>query len=301
MQSETLKAAGLAMLCMSIVGLIDNFVLIIARDVGLWQFHLTRAVMVCSILAILARLYGWRLVPQSWWRVVIRSALGGVAMAIYFGALSVLSITQVAAGLFTAPIFVLMFSVLLFGVTVGNWRVLATVIGFTGVLLVLRPDPQALSVLSVLPIGAGLAWALAALSTRHLCAGETTATLLFGFFLALGVIGAAGLIWIGLLGAPESWRAEAGFFARGWVTPPPGFWFWVGVQAIGSVIAIGCLTRAYQIGETSYVAPFEYSFLIFASFWAWVIWGDVLDVWAFAGIAAIVVSGAVIALRTRDT
>ena len=59
------------------------------------------------------------------------------------------------------------------------------------------------------------------------------------------------------------------------------------------------LTRAYQVGEASYIAVFEYSFLIFASFWAWVIWGDVLDTQAVLGIALIIASGAVIALRTK--
>ncbi|MCP5087990.1 MAG: DMT family transporter [Rhodobacteraceae bacterium] len=300
MQSETAQAAGLALLCMAIVGLIDNFVVIIAEEAGLWQFHLVRAVMVCSFLAVLSRIFGWRLRPKSWWRVVVRSACGGVAMAIYFGSLSLLSIAQAGAGLFTAPIFVLLFSVLFFGQRIGLWRVLAALVGFAGAVLVLRPDPQALSAVSLLPVAAGLSWALAALTTRQLCAEETTATLLFGFFGALGFIGAVGLLYISVQGAPANWQEEAAFFARGWVTPTPRFWFWVGVQATGSVIAIGCLTRAYQIGETSYVAPFEYSFLIFAGFWAWVIWGDTLDVWAFLGIGAIVVSGSVIALRTRD-
>ncbi|MCP5071820.1 MAG: DMT family transporter [Rhodobacteraceae bacterium] len=298
--SPTAQGAVLVLLCMSVIGLIDNFIPIIAQEAGLWQFLLVRSIMVCTALAGLVLVFGWRLKPRSWRAVMIRSVLGGLSMAIYFGALAALSIAQVGAGLFMAPVLVLLFSVLLFRQTIGVWRVAAALIGFGGVLLVLRPDTNGLTVLTLLPMAAGVTWALTALTTRHLCEQESTISLVFGFFVALGAIGAAGLIGVSVFGAPESWHEAAPFFAQGWVTPSAQFLFWVAMQALGAMIGIGCLTRAYQIGETSYVAVFEYSFLIFASFWAWVIWSDHLDAVALAGIATIILSGAVIALRTRD-
>ena len=88
------------------------------------------------------------------------------------------------------------------------------------------------------------------------------------------------------------------FVTKGWVAPSGVFWFWTGIQAVFSMIAVSMLTRAYQIGETSYIAVFEYSFLIFASFWGWVLWGDQLGFWGFVGMPAIIGSGVVIAVRS---
>ncbi|MDR6266407.1 DMT family transporter [Roseobacter sp. N2S] len=294
--SNTTKGAAMMVACMAIIGLVDNYVVLIAKEAGLWQFHLCRSALVCGALALMAWGMGWRIKPRRWQGVAIRACCGAVSMAVYFGALAVLPVAQVGAGLFTAPIFVLLFSVLVFRTPIGLWRVLAAVVGFAGVLLMLRPDFTALNLITILPMLAGVTWALTALSTRYLCEGEDTVTLLFWFFAALGAIGAAGLLVMQVSDLGDG----TSFFGRGWVTPTPVFWGWTLVQAVGSVLAVGMLTRAYQIGETSYIAVFEYAFLIFASFWGWVLWGDQLDLLGGVGMAMIILSGGVIALRTAD-
>ena len=76
-------------------------------------------------------------------------------------------------------------------------------------------------------------------------------------------------------------------------------WFWIAVQAVGSIIGIGLIFRGYLLGEAGYVAVFEYSLLVFASFWAWVLWDQTVGPLALAGMALIIAAGAVIALRTE--
>jgi len=295
--SNTGKGAILMVLCMSVIGLVDNFVVLIAQESGLWQFHLIRALMICATIVVLARLRGWRLWPRRWSGVLLRSGFGAVSMAIYFGSLAMMPIAQVGAGMFTAPIFVLLFSVILYRQTIGFWRIAAVALGFGGAMLVLQPDFAGMNLWGLAPMAAGLAWSLCVLSTRHLCEGETTATLIFWFFGGLGLLGATGLLVIAVFG-PFELAGGAEFISTGWVTPTPRFLFWVSVQAVGSLIAIAWLTRAYQIGETSYIAIFEYSFLIFAGFWGWILWGDTLGPLALVGVGAIVLSGTVIALRS---
>ena len=216
-------------------------------------------------------------------------------MGVYFGALAFIPIAQVGAGLFTAPLFVLLFSVLFFGQRIGIWRIVAAVVGFAGVMMVLKLDVTALQLVAVLPMLAGITWAMTALSTRYLCEGEDTVTLLFWFFFALGVLGLLGL---GLMAAGVD--DGQSFVTTGWRVPSYIFWKWTIIQAVFSMIAVGMLTRAYQVGETSYIAVFEYSFLIFASFWAWILFADGLDVWDMVGIVLIIASGAVIALSSSD-
>ncbi|MEM1506541.1 EamA family transporter, partial [Domibacillus sp. 8LH] len=69
-----------------------------------------------------------------------RPAIHCTAMLVYFGALALLPVAQVAAGLFTAPIFVLVISRFVYGERIGPVRVLAVLTGFAGVLLVLGPE-----------------------------------------------------------------------------------------------------------------------------------------------------------------
>jgi len=168
--------------------------------------------------------------------------------------------------------------------------------GFCGALLVIRPDPANLDWVAFLPVLAGVLYAIGAVATRAWCEGEGTLSLTAGFFGMLALFGVIGLMVLPA-GGPEG---HAGFSLRGWVPLTPSFWFWTTVQAIGSLIGIGLIFRGYQLGEASAVAVLEYSLLVFASFWAWILWGDVVPLTGWIGMALIAVAGAVIAWRHDD-
>jgi drug/metabolite transporter (DMT)-like permease len=91
----------------------------------------------------------------------------------------------------------------------------------------------------------------------------------------------------------------AGFTLRLWGVMAPEAWIWTVAQAGLALIAVGLIIRAYQVGEASFVAVYEYALLVFAVLWGWLLRGETVDAWAMAGIAAIVASGAVITLRER--
>jgi drug/metabolite transporter (DMT)-like permease len=63
------------------------------------------------------------------------------------------------------------------------------------------------------------------------------------------------------------------------------------LQAVGAVIAVTCISQAYRIGTPSYVAVIEYSFLIFASLWSFLLWGIPTNALSIAGIAVILIAG----------
>ena len=83
------------------------------------------------------------------------------------------------------------------------------------------------------------------------------------------------------------------------MTPTPRFLVLLMVQAFGSLFAVAALTRGYQLAEVSFVAVFEYSFLVFAGFWGWILWRDIPDLQAVFGIVLITVVGVIITLRSR--
>ncbi len=230
---RTLAAAGLILVYAMVIGFTDNYVRVIAAEAGLWQFHLTRSLMAAVLLGVAAVPLGLRLRPVRWRAVVARSAIHGIAMVIYFGALAFLDVALVAAGLFTAPIWVLLISRFVYGHAIGPVRIIAVILGFAGVVLVLGPEAMAgASLPAMLPVLAGAMYAMGNIATREWCAEESAETLLAGFFAVLGVIGAVGLVvlWVLPLPVPDG---TDGFLQRGAVWPSTTFYFWTFVQAAG--------------------------------------------------------------------
>ena len=298
-QDRTLAAAGLIFVYASVIGYTDNYVRVIAENAGLWQFHFTRTFMAMVLLGLAALVLGLRLRPVNLRAVVARSAIHGLAMVIYFGALAFLPVALVAAGLFTAPIFVLLISRFAYGHAIGPVRIFAVLLGFAGVILVLGPEAlSGASLAALLPIIAGAMYAMGNIATREWCAQERAETLLAGFFVALGVIGALGMAALTLW----PFTVPAGpeyFLMRGPVWPDGAFWFWTFVQAAGSLLGVGMMIRAYQITDASRASVLEYMILPASAFWSYVIWGQTLGALAWFGMALIVAAGAVIALRAR--
>lgn len=294
-QNRLMLAGVLVFSAMTMIGLVDNLIKYIGEDGSVWQFHFSRSVIICIVLLIVSRIYKLQLLPNNFFFVAIRSFFGATAMIMYFGALSVIPIAEAGAGLFTAPIFVLIISSFYFKVKIGIWRILAVVIGFSGVLLMLQPDTNNLSYFSFLPLFAGFFYGMLGLTTRYLCPNESTEVLTLGFFVALGVYGILGLLYFTIF--PVSY--EANFLTRGFVWPSLNFTLIVICQAFVSVIGVALITRGYQVAEASYVSVFEYAFLLSAGFWGYMLFGEMLDLTAIIGVIFIVLSGTIILFRAR--
>lgn len=298
-QDRTLPAAGMILIYATIIGFTDNFVRVIADEAGLWQFHFTRTALALTILGLVALPLRLRLRPVHPGAVAARSILHGLAMVIYFGALAFLPVALVAAGLFTAPIFVLLISRFAYGDAIGLVGILAVAVGFGGAVLVLGPEAWAgASLPALLPVIAGAMYAMGNVATRKWCPDESAETLLAGFFAALGLIGLIGMVVLSLVSV-EAAAGPEGFLLRGPLWPSAGFWFWTLVQAAGSLLGVGLMVRAYQIAAATRVSVFEYAILPTSAIWGWLIWGEVLTPLAVTGMAMIVAAGVMIAFGAR--
>ncbi len=306
-QDRTLMAAGAILIYALLIAYADNYVRVIAAEGGLWQFHATRSVIAIALIAVLAKVAGRRLRPVSWRAVVARSAIHGIAMLIYFGCLAFLPVAQVAAGLFTAPIFVLLISRFVYGHPVGPIRIAAVALGFVGVVMVLGPTAmQGAKLAALLPVFAGALYAMGNVATREWCPQESAQTLLTGFFAALGLFGMIGLAVLAVVHGPVELSGAVpdgadGFIQRGWVQPSGTFLFWVTVQAVISVVGVGLMIKAYQIAEASRVSVFEYIILPASALWGWLLWSEVPSLQAVLGMALITAAGAMIAMRARQS
>ena len=138
---------------------------------------------------------------------------------------------------------------------------------------------------------------MAAVATRQVCEGESTLCLIAFLMIAqslLGTIALTVLTWI----SPEVPQGSAGFVLRGWVSTMGPALPWIFLQAVGSIFGISLIIRAYQLGQASYVAVYEYSVFIFGPFFAWLLIGQQVNLTQFFGILLIASAGTLIALRS---
>ncbi|MEP4198599.1 MAG: DMT family transporter [Aliishimia sp.] len=293
-------AAAISMVsAMAIIGCIDIYVTVIAETISVWQFLVVRLAMAAPIVLALSLLGLGTVRPRNFKAVAIRSIFVATGMFFYFGALAFMPIAMALAGLFTSPIFVLLLTAFVLKQPIGPWRVFAVLIGFVGILMVLGPSSAALGWALALPVIGGMLYASGVVATRALCEGESTLTLLLGIFLTQGIIGLAAL---GIVEAVQLEVGAAGlaFLTRGWIWPIDAALPYLLVQVLGSVIGVGLLNRAYQLGEASHVAVFEYSVMIFGPFFGWWVLGQHVNLQQGLGIALIALAGVVIAIRTRE-
>ncbi len=284
---------------MLLIAIIDNYVVVIAEEFGLWQFQFTRSLMAIPVVLLAAWIAKERLRPQNLGRVIVRSIVVSIGLMIYFGTLAFLPIAQAIAGFFTAPIFVLIFGVIFLGQRIGPIRIFAAGLGFAGAIIALEPFESGLSVIAILPIIAAAFYATSSLLTRHWVKEEGTLLLTLAYIIAMGVLSGAGLIGL------EIWQPIApdgpdGFVLRGWAEGSLKTWGLVLMQAVGSVVAVGLIISAYQRADPGYVSIFEYSVLVFAPLWAWLVFGETLQISTIVGMAMIGAAGVLISLRSRS-
>lgn len=287
-RSPDFQAALCALAASAILGLTDNFVAPTAVEAGLWQFHVVRALFALPLFVLLSRLLGLTLMPRHPARWALRSVIVAAGLLMYFAALGSLTVAQAGAGLFSAPIWVLILSAVAFGARYGKAQIAAVMAGFGGALMVLQPDPEAVTAVSFLALASGAFYGAGMLLTRHLCADESPLAL------AAGVFGAIVLFSLCML-ALNSGSDATGFLTRAWAPVTPRFLGLTLFQAVGAVIAVSLLAQAYRIGQAARVAVFEYSFLVFAALWALVLGGAALNPLGWAGIGVILASALLVA------
>jgi len=290
--TRNIAAAGLALAASAILSFIDNFVASVSQEAGLWQFQVFRTLFAVPFLVAAARIAKVSIRPVNMRRLIGRSLTVSVGLLIYFASLGALPVAQAGAGLFSAPLWVALLSVILFKQRIGAGGAFAVVLGFAGALMLLQPDIQSLTALSLLPLAAGLFYGYGMMLTRHFCADENPITLALGIFLTIGAVGLIMMLVVTL------WPGES-FISSPWANPSARFLWLTLFQAVGAVIAVSIIAQAYRIGNPAFVAVFEYSFLIFASLWAFLLWGTATNALAWAGIVTILVSGLLMAKSSK--
>jgi drug/metabolite transporter (DMT)-like permease len=262
-----------------------------------WQIYALRSVIAVPILIalLLALGPGQPLMPRSPAWVGLRSALLVLMWIAYYAALPLISLSAAAVAFYTAPMFMALLSRPLTGDPVGPARWLGIALGFLGVLIVLRPGGDTFSAAALLPMLAAAFYALAAIITRARCADERPLVLALGLnlgLLAAGLIATAGLALI--QPAPASVATHPFLFGQ-WAAMGGREWTLMALLAL-LMVAFGTgVAMAYQIAPAALIGTFDYTYVVFAVIWSYVLFAERPDAAALAGLALIAAAGALVA------
>ena len=296
---SNLRAIGLVLTAMVFWSTQDVIVKFISDGVSLWQLQLVRSIGVIALIAIvLASLGRMReFFPSTWLWPLARGMLLSAAYLFFYAALPYVSLAKASSTFFISPLLITLFAALFLGEGIGPRRVIAVIVGFAGVLCIVQPGLDGWTPYALLPIGAALSYALAVILTRWRCQAEAGFSLTVFNNLINGVVGAAGLLILPLLAFPDAVRAEHGFVLDGWQEISAIMLVLMLATSITHVFGALASVRAYQIGEASRIAPFEYVYLVLMAGYGYAIWRTVPDAATLTGMALICGAGGFVAWR----
>jgi drug/metabolite transporter (DMT)-like permease len=275
--------------------LADALVKLVSADLTLWQIYVGRSLVSIPVLAVVMFWRGAGLWPKAPGWAYVRAALLVLMWIVYYASLPILSLSVAAVALYTSPLLIALFSALLIGEPVGPQRWIAILMGFAGVLTILRPGTDAFSWFMLLPILGAVFYAIAMVLTRSKCLDETPLALA----LALNVsLMAAGLVMTGLLRVLDLTTAESSaypFVLAPWAGM--GAREWGVVSLLGGLIAVysAGVAKAYQSAAPAIVGTFDYAYLVFAAVWGFVLFTEIPDTATVAGMALIAAAGILVA------
>lgn len=253
----------------------DAFLKWLTEMMPIAQIILLRGTVVC--VALLALLW-WRrgglvtLKMGDWRGQAIRAALLVTATYLFVTALKHLPLATAIALVFASPLFTTALAVPLLGERVGWRRWSAVVVGFLGVLLLVKPFGGGLDWAALLGLGVAFCVASIDLVTRRLNLTDDSLSILFYSSLAVALSG--------LPVAPFDWQPVS-----------LDAWWLLLASAVLMAVAQFLQIDAFRYATASTVAPYRYISLVWAAVLGFVLWGDLPDAWGALGVLLILGTG----------
>lgn len=292
-QDRKLAAVTILLIGIALTGLQDTFMKYLS---GAYPFHELQAIR-CAMATIMVAAFG--LATGSFagfsWRglgpVVTRSFILGAGSAFYYVSLAAMSLADATAIYFALPLIVAALSGFLIKEQVQYWRWIAALIGFAGVLITIRPGSNLFEPASILTLIATCLYALGNVFTRRI--DRSVPPLVVGMFAGFGFLVVALLLALifGSGAFVTSSHPSRAFLTRAWVMPTAHDWGLLIGFGFATATGFFSYAQAYRLAPASFVAPFEYSAMIWAIAFGFWIFGDIPAGSTLLGSAVIIGSG----------
>ena len=269
----------LAMFCLSV-----NDVLVkgLSTAYPIWEVIFFRAFSGVIVSIILLFFFGWQTLKTTKPIGHLTRAFSSVAcVVLYFFGLKYLMLSENVAIVHSAPIIATLLAVPILGEKLGLHRITAVIIGFIGVLVIVKPGSDLFKIESLFPLGAAFFMATTYLATRFLMSTESSVAIIFYYSFALLI---TSLI----------------FFPNDFVIP--SLFNLIPLMSLGIMGSLGhyFLSQAAKSAEVVVITPFEYTSFIFLGVMGYFFYNEVPDSSVYIGALLIVLSGIYIVYREQQ-
>lgn len=246
------------------------------------QILLFRSIAALAILTPFIHRIGWRsLIDVKRPRLqILRATLGAIEVAFFYWAVAYLPLADAMTYYLAGPIYVTVMAALFLGEKVGWRRWAAVTVGFIGVVIALGPSATSFGWAVLIPLAGSIIYAVFLVTTRMLSGTPDVvmAAWQIGFALVIGIVGAP-LVWVPLAG-----------------TFDVALTCLLGVVALGAIVAVN---RSLAIAPASVVVPYQYTMIVWAIVFGYLVFGDVPSAQMLVGAAIIVAAGLFIFFREQ--
>jgi drug/metabolite transporter (DMT)-like permease len=209
----------------------------------------------------------------------LRAVVGLISMLSWFYGITIVPLATATAVNFTAPLFATMAAALILHEDVRLRRWIAVVIGFVGVLVIMRPGRESLDAMLLLILLSAASSAMNNITVKYLVRTERPNTIVALFSVYLTPLSLIPALFV---------------------------WEWPDLKSLGALVGLGIIgtlahlsvARAYLAADASACAPYEFVRLPYAALIGYLLFGEVSDGWTWVGAA--IIAGAAIYVAHRE-
>jgi drug/metabolite transporter (DMT)-like permease len=255
----------------------------------IWQIFVIRSAVVVPVLLAVVLIFARRAFtwPRALGWTSLRSLLLVSMWVCYYLSLPNLQFSIAAAAYYTLPLFITLFSAAFVGDKISAKSWIAVVLGFLGILLILRPKADDFNAYALLPLFSAMLYAVAMILTRTKCRSEHPLMLSLVLNITFIVVGGLASLVISQMADHD----RTGFLLAQWSEMGTGEWTTMSLLAVAILIGSVGAAVAYQNGPSSMVGTFDFAYVGFAVIWGLVFFAEFPDAISIAGIALIVIAG----------
>lgn len=284
MKDDNTRAALFMLVGSSAFAVNDTFLKLLGAELSAFQILAMRGAIVTALFGVLvwrSRVTFAQLNPRDRRLLLVRSAAEAMAAYFFFNALFNMPLANVTAILQVVPLAVALAAWVFLREPLGWRRLSAILVGFCGVLLIVRPGGADFGLPSVFALLTVVMVTIRDLSTRVMAKNIPSSLVACTTALGVTLFGLAGAV------------------TETWVVPSPVAWGWLAGTVVFSFIGYYLIVLAMRTGELTFVAPFRYAGLLSALILGWLVLDEWPDSLTFVGGAVVVITGIYTLYRER--
>ena len=215
----------------------------------------------------------------------------------FYFALGKMELAEATSLFFITPLFITILSKFIFKSQVGAYRICAIIVGFVGVLFIVKPNPDGFNKIALLPIFTAFTYSLSMMIAKYTREKDRIFQQMLYMYFGSAVLAFVAWLIIPLIEFEPSQAKNLEYLIRDWtIYNRSVLLMLLGVAIIGSAGML-LLTSAYRVGSPPVIAPFEYIMLIFAIGNGFLFFREIPDIYSILGMLLITSSGLFIFIR----